>query len=98
MFHLTLTEAAEHLGIKKSALANVCERLLPGIRWPQRKLASLEVLKTSTEADHRLSEGERQVCGWWGRVCVGGGPKAEQGRAPGVWSEVGWAGRGGAGR
>ena len=63
MFHLTLTEAAEHLGIKKSALTNVCERLLPGIRWPQRKLASLEALKTSTETDHRLSEGERQVCG-----------------------------------
>ena len=64
-----MPEAAHHLGIKKRALTNVCERLLPGIRWPQRKLASLEALKTSTEADFKLSEGERQVCGsWWGRA------------------------------
>ena len=73
VFHLPTTQAAANLGIKKSDLARVCERLLPGIRWPQHKLASLEALKTCTEADSRLSEG--QVCGGWGSEYVWGETK-----------------------
>lgn len=91
VFHLPSTEAATALGIAHSRLKRFC-RAAGVQRWPQRKLASLTLLRQTLEGDPKIAPDDKRV-GAEGDG-EGAGEGAAGGQAKGAASRTSAAARG----